>query len=191
MAAFERVSEGDVADVEHYADLAERGTLARRPGDGSEPVGSAHVLLRAMLARDGIDRMLSDAGLALDLEPVGSTWRDFALWILARAREASGDASAAEAALVEGTAAARAAGHDGLAYCLLGHRALLAMDRQDWTTAMDLTRQADAIGLRGRLAGYVSASLARIASVRLLQHRGASPDIRVESARSQPPSAPS
>jgi LuxR family maltose regulon positive regulatory protein len=178
MAAWEEISEGDVHAVERYADLAAHGTPRGRPPDGTASLDSARAMLRSALGLGGIDATLASATLAVALEPVGSSWRDLALWTLALARHAAGDPDGADATLAEATTEARAARHEGLAYCLLGHRASLAMDRGDWTTASQLMAEADAIGAAGGFEGYVSASLARVSSIRLLRHDGEPRDVR-------------
>ena len=51
----------------------------------------------------------------------------------------TGDQAAADDAMAEAIASARAARNDGLAYAIVGHRALLAMDRGDWAAATAYT----------------------------------------------------
>jgi LuxR family transcriptional regulator, maltose regulon positive regulatory protein len=183
LAAWEELAEGDVRATEHLADIAERGVFEGRPPDGTASLGSGRAMLRAAMGRRGADDMLANATLATELEAEGSRWRDFALWILGLAHLVQGDAGTAETVLADASSAARAVGNDGLAYCVLGHRALLAMNRQDWSAGISLLDQARAIGGDGRFDGYLSGSLARIATVRIAVHRGASRDARRELAR--------
>jgi LuxR family maltose regulon positive regulatory protein len=183
LAAWEELAEGDVRSAEHLADIAERGVFASRPPDGSASLGSGRAMLRAAMGRGGADEMLANATLAVDTEPASSPWRDFALWMLALAYLVNGDTDRADPALADASTAARLAGNDGLAYCILGHRALLAMDRQDWGAATPLLEEALAIGGDGRFDGYLSGTLTRIAAVRMAVHRGASRDARRELVR--------
>ena len=125
---------------------------------------SGRAMLRAIMSRGGAEDMLANARLAVDLEAAGGRWRDLALWILAIAYIVRGDPDSADAALADASGAARVAGNDGLAFCIQGHRAALAMDRQDWGTAAQLIEDARAIGTAGRFDGYLSASLARVAA---------------------------
>ncbi len=119
----------------------------------------------------------------MELEPEGSRWRDFALWMLAHAYLVQGDTDAADVALADAGAAARVAGNEGLAYCIQGHRALLAMDRQDWGTAVPLMEEAGAVGETGRFDGYLSGALTRVAVVRMALHRGDAQGAQRELAR--------
>ena len=167
LAAWEELAEGDVRSTEHLADIAERGVFEGRPPDGTASLDSGRAMLRAIMSRHGADDMLANARLAVDLEPAGSRWRDFALWMLALAYLVQGDTHSADAALADAIAAARVAGNDGLAYCILGHRALLAMDRQDWSAGIQLLEEAHASGRDGRFDGYLSGTLMRIAAVKI------------------------
>jgi LuxR family transcriptional regulator, maltose regulon positive regulatory protein len=172
LAAWEELAEGEVRSTEHLADIADRGTFEGQPPDGTASVESGRAMLRAAMGRGGADGMLADATLAVGLESPGGRWRDFALWVLGLAHLVGGDTDAADAALADASADALGAGNAGLSYCILGHRALLAMDRQDWAAAALLMEDARAIGTAGRFDGYLSASLTRVAAIRLALHRG-------------------
>ena len=183
LAAWEELAEGDVRSTEHLAGIADRGVFEGPPPDGTASLDSGRAMLRAIMSRHGADDMLANARLAVDLEPAGSHWRDLALWILALAYLVQGDTHSADAALADAIAAARVAGNDGLASCILGHRALLAMDRQDWSAGIQLLEEAHASGRDGRFDGYLSGTLMRIAAVKLAVHRGGSRDARRELGR--------
>jgi LuxR family maltose regulon positive regulatory protein len=172
LAAWEELAEGEVGATERLADIAERGSFMGQPPDGTASLESGRAMLRSAMGRHGADDMLANATIAVDLEPQGSGWRDFALWMLAFALLVQGDTDAADATLVDASAAARAAGNEGLAYCILGHRALLAMDRHDWGAATWMMEDVRAGGGPERFDGYLSASLARIAAIRMALHRG-------------------
>ncbi len=171
-AAWEEVGAGDVAAMEHLADIAERGTFEGRPPDGTASFESGRAMLRAAMGRAGVDAMLANATRAVALEPVGSRWRDFALWTLALAWHVTGDRDGADAALVEAVEAARSAGNNGLAFCILGHRALLAIDRGDWVAAAALLDEGAAGSGSGQVDGYLSSALACAARARVAIHRG-------------------
>ena len=172
LAAWEELGAGDVDSTVHLADIAERGSFEARPPDGSASFESGRAILRAAMCRGGADDMLANATRAVELEPPGSPWLDFALWMLAFARLLKGDQDSAEATLADAVAAARAAGNEGLAYCLMGHRALLAIDRQDWSAALRFTQESHTIGVSGYVDGYLSSALARVAEVRIAIHGG-------------------
>ena len=173
LAAYAEVSEGDVHTLERYASLAEHGTFEGRPPDGTVSLESGRHILRALMCRQGPAAMLADADLVVDLEAAeGGRWQDFALWLRAVARHTLGDLDGADRALAEASAVARAGGHEGLTYCILGHRAFLATERQDWGAAGALMEDASACTTPGRFDGYVGSALARVAVIRLAFHRG-------------------
>ena len=82
---------GDPASTERFAELAERGTFAGRPPDGTASFEFGRAILRACMGRGGAQAALRDATRALELEPVGSPWADMAHWMLAIARQVLGD----------------------------------------------------------------------------------------------------
>ena len=134
LAAWEQLGTGDLAGVEHFADIAERGAFEGSPPDGTASSESSRAMLRSAMGRAGAQDMLANATRAVELEAPGSPWRDFALWLLTIARLANGDPAGADVALADAVAAARPAGN-GLTYCILGHSALVAVDRHDWAAA--------------------------------------------------------
>jgi LuxR family maltose regulon positive regulatory protein len=172
LAAWEELADGDVASTVHLADIAERGTFAGLPPDGTASFESGRAMLRATMVRRGADDALANAARAVELEAAGSPWRDFALWNLAVARLMTGDEDGADAALADGIAAARSARNIGLCYCLLGHRALLAVDRQDWTAAGAFAEESDEIAVAANLDGYLSGAPARAGHARIAVQRG-------------------
>ena len=171
LAAWEQIGLGDVATIEHLADIAERGSFEGRPPDGTASYESGRAMLRAVMCRAGADDILANATRAVELEAPGSPWRDFALWVLAFARITSGDQAGADAALADAVAAGRPA-RNGLTYCILGHRALVAVDQQDWTAAAAFADEARAIEVSQQVEGYVASVPARIADIRIAIHRG-------------------
>jgi LuxR family maltose regulon positive regulatory protein len=172
LAAWEALGSGDVASSERLADVAEHGTFDGRPPDGTASFESGRAMLRAAMCRAGVDDALTNANLAVGLEPAGSPWRDFALWHLAFARVLVGDRTGADDALAEAIAAARSAGNVGLMYCLVGHRGLLAAERGDWTAAAALVDQGDELAGSANVEGYLSSAPARAAQARIAIHRG-------------------
>jgi LuxR family maltose regulon positive regulatory protein len=171
LAAWEQFGTGDLAAVEHFADIAERGAFEGSPPDGTASFESSRAMLRAAMGRAGARDMLVNATRAVELEAPGSPWRDFALWQLAFARITNGDPAGADAALADAVATARPA-RNGLTYCILGHRALVAVDQHDWTAAAAFADEARAIGIARQVEGYVASVPARIADIRLAIHDG-------------------
>ena len=183
LAAWEQLGVGDVAAMDHLADIAERGTFDSRPPDGSASFESGRAMLRAAMCRRGADDMLANAERAVTLEQASGGWHDFALWTLAFARHVQGDQRGADSALVEAVATARSAGHAGLAYCFIGHRALLAIERGDWALATELVDENAAGSASTLVDGYVSSAPACAARARVAIHRGDVPGARHELTR--------
>jgi LuxR family transcriptional regulator, maltose regulon positive regulatory protein len=172
LAGWEELAGGDVAATEHLADIVERASYEGQPPDGTASFESGRAMLRAVVGRDGADDMLANATRAVELEPAGGRWRDYALWLLAMALQLKGDPAAADARLAEAAVAARTAGNTALCHNILGHRALVAIDRHDWAVAMSLARERHALGVAARVEGYLSSALARAADVRIAIHVG-------------------
>ena len=182
LAAWEQIGLGDLTAIERFADIAERGSFDGRPPDGTASFESGRAMLRAVMGRAGADDMLANATRAVELEAPGGAWRDFALWVLAFARITSGDQGGACSALDDAVAAGRPA-RNGLTYCILGHRALVAVDQQDWTAATAFADEARSIGVARQVEGYIASVPARIAEIRIAIHRGEMGPARQQLAR--------
>ena len=61
LAAWEELAAGDVASTVRLADIAERGTFAGRPPDGTASFESGRAMLRATMVRGGADDALANA----------------------------------------------------------------------------------------------------------------------------------
>jgi len=129
-------------------------------------------MLHAAMVRGGADDALANATRAIDLEAAGGRWGDFALWVLATALLMKGDQAGAAAALADAIATARSARNHGLAYCLIGHRALLAVDGHDWRAAAAFVAESQEIAASASLEGYLSTAPATVARARIAIHRG-------------------
>jgi LuxR family maltose regulon positive regulatory protein len=182
LATWEEVGSGNLARLEHFADIAERSSFDGRPPDGTASFESGRAMLRAAMGRTSTADMLANATRAVELESGDSPWRDFALWILALSRLAGGDDDGADTALDEAVAAARPV-RNGLTYCILGHRALVAVDRHHWAAAAAYADEARGIGVAQQVEGYVAAVPALVAEIRLAIHRGEVAAAREQLAR--------
>ena len=181
LGAWEELGSGNWAEAQRLAAIAERGSFGDRPPDGTASFESGRAILRAIMCRSGEPGMLANAELAVRLECDSDTpWQDFALWNLALVRQATGTYAAADSALSVGIAAARAASNDGLACCMLGHRALLAMDALDWDAASNYLAESRLRNAAAQVDGYLSSIFAVIARARLAIHHG-----QVEMARAE------
>ena len=129
-------------------------------------------MLRAAMCRRGPEDALANALRAVVLDRPGSRWRDLALWTVALARTALGDPTGADAALALAVASAHANRNAGLAWCLLGHRALLAADRLDWAAAEAFLDEGHALTPPAITDAFASATPALAAMARLRAHQG-------------------
>ena len=178
LAAWECIGTGDAPRALHFADIAERGSFTERPPDGTASFESSRAMLRTTMGRHGADDMLANAWRAVELEPEGSPWRDFALWMLSIALFTRGDREAGDAAVTDALTAARSARHEALTYCILGHRAQRAVDQGDWAAAVGLMDEARDTGAAILVEGFLASIPSVIAGIRILVHRG-----EVEAAR--------
>jgi LuxR family transcriptional regulator, maltose regulon positive regulatory protein len=183
LAAWECMGTGDASRTLRFADIAERGSFAGRPPDGTASFESSRSMLRATVARHGAESMLRDARRAVELEPETSPWRDFALWMLSFALLTNGEPEAGDQAIADALTAARGAGHDPLTYCILGHRAQRAAERGDWTSAVSLMVDAQHLGVSALVEGFLASIPAVIAHIRILVHQGDAEAARRELAR--------
>ncbi len=156
LAAWEEIAAGDVAAAVRFADVAERGTFEGRPPDRTASFEAGRAMLRAGMARHGADDALANAARAVELEGDLGSWRDFALWQMAFARLTVGDLAGADAALADAIVAARSSGDVAVWYCVLGHRALVAVEQGAWDAAAALIEESDAIDPAPEIDGYLS-----------------------------------
>jgi LuxR family maltose regulon positive regulatory protein len=182
MAAWDATIAGDLEASERLGDLAEQGTYAGPPPDGTASLDSGRAMLRVAQSRHGAAAMLADASYAVELEGPGSPYHEFALWLLHLAHRVNGDRPAREAALDRARLAIRSGQREGMAVFILGYCASNAMDRDDWDAAADYLDQCAALGAR-RFDWYPSSAVGRVAVARLLLHRGEVQALKLELAR--------
>jgi LuxR family maltose regulon positive regulatory protein len=156
------------------------GLLALLPAESLDtpmPEGtslrSVTMILRALLAADGPERMRDDARSAVRCEEQcgPSPWHSLACHLLGVAEWACGDDAAAADAL---RVAAYESGalHSGIELAALGHLSLIAGDHQRWAEAegyaAEAARSAEAYSLRG----FLPSMPARLARDRLCAREG-------------------
>ena len=123
---------GEPVAAERWADAAEEGPIAGTLPDGST-VQSYLALLRALLCRNGVDRMRADAQAALDELDPGSQWRPTAHLMEGVCYLLAGQADRADPILAHAAEVAVGAGALPAAAIALAERSLVAMDHQDWS----------------------------------------------------------
>ena len=116
--------------ADRMADIAERSVFTGVSGDGSASFESARAMLRAAMARHGVESMFADASLAVAAEKTGSPWRSVALYLLGSAHLLREENALADAAFAESVLVARRTGTSaGLA---LAGRASISIVAGEW-----------------------------------------------------------
>jgi LuxR family transcriptional regulator, maltose regulon positive regulatory protein len=162
---------GEPVAAERWADAAERGPVAGTLPDGNT-VQSYLALLRALLCRDGLERMQADAQAALHSLSPGSQWRATAQLLKGICYLLAGDVDRADPLLARAVEVATAAGALPAAAIALAERSLVAMHREDWKQAAALAEQASDVVRAGGLDGYVASALVHAVVARVAVHRG-------------------
>ena len=167
--------ERDGAAVEAWTAAAEHS-----PGAGPE-LRPALALLRAAVARDGIEAMRRDAALAYRLEPDESPWRAFACLLEGVGHDLAGDPGRARRCLQEGANRAGALIPAVAAPCL-ARLALLALGDGDWDRATRLALRARAQAERAGLREYATMALVYPVSGLILARSGRAREARADLA---------
>ncbi len=163
---------GRPAEAERRARAAELAAGDAGVPDGSAAIGAWLALLRAHRCQRGVARMRVDAQRALELLAPGSRAWPHATLLLAVARLLADEpdeaddlfADAVEAGLELGTAEEVAAA--------LGERAALAIRRDAWVQAEELTNQALSSIHRSRMEDYPTSALVYAVAARVALQRG-------------------
>jgi LuxR family transcriptional regulator, maltose regulon positive regulatory protein len=168
--------------AERWADVAEGGS-----GPGTLPDGSTTqsylALLRALLCRDGLDRMRADTQAALDKLTPGSQWRPTAQLLEGIGYLLAGQVDRADPLLARAVEVATDAGALPAAAIALAERSLVAMHQKDWEQAAILADQAQGVVRTGGLDGYVASALVHAVAARVAVHQGDVPHAQAQLAR--------
>jgi LuxR family maltose regulon positive regulatory protein len=177
-----QVLTGRPADVERWAAAAERGsaagTLAR-----SSSMEPWMALLRALLCRDGVDRMRADAAAAVAGLAPGSPWWVTALLLEGVADVLAGEADRADPILAHAAEVATHISALPAASAALAQRALVAIARHDWMEAETLAERALGIARAGQLNDYEMSPLIHAVAARTALYRGDVPRAQEHLAR--------
>jgi LuxR family transcriptional regulator, maltose regulon positive regulatory protein len=173
---------GQPVAAERWADAAEQGPVTGTLPDGST-TQSYRALLRALLCRDGVDRMRGDIQAALaELSPA-SQWRPTAQLLEGIGYLLAGETDRADPVLAHAVEVASEAGALPVAVIALAERSLVAMHDQDWKQAAILAEQAQAVVRAGALDGYVASALVHAVAARVAVHRGDIPQAQEQLGR--------
>jgi LuxR family transcriptional regulator, maltose regulon positive regulatory protein len=162
---------GRAAAAERWADAAERGSAGPLQ-DGSDPLEGWLALLRAVMCRDGVEQLRSDAELACKLVPTGSLLRAPAVLLLGISYLLVGDVDDADRLLAEAAEVAEDTKATDTAAIALAERVLMAIDRGQWAKAGLLAEHARSLLRQAHLDDYVTNVLLYAVGARLAAHQG-------------------
>lgn len=125
-------------EARQFLAMAERGTYAGRPPDGSTSMASSLALARGTLAISGIDAARRDGEQVHELEPSGSTWHLLSALVVGLAKVMQGEPDGAIPYLVE----AREAPDSAVRAYAMAELALIRLDRGDPLSASEMAEAA-------------------------------------------------
>ena len=172
-AAAQHLAAGERDLVEHWTAAAQRSLN----GSGPESLYAGVETMRAAVARDGIDTMVSDAARAYERCPDDSPWRSLCCLLRGAGEHLRGNAAPARAHLEEG-ARRGAVGAPIVQSLCLAQLALLAIEDGDWEQGPLLAARARAQVDRVGLEDHPTAALVFAVSALVRAHRE-----RVEAAQ--------
>ena len=149
---------GKAGDAERLATAAERTAFRGPLADGNSIEGTL-AYLRALLCRNGIDEMCSDAQMALQGLAPTSPYRAAMLHAEGVGRLLQGAPDQADVFFARAVDEATSAGVVPFIPALLAERGIAAIERDDWRGAEALATQALAIMGDGRFDDYWSSAL--------------------------------
>jgi LuxR family maltose regulon positive regulatory protein len=183
-AAFSAVT-GKPAEADRWAKAAERGAAVASLPDGSASIEPWLALLRALLCRDGVDRMRADAELAVSTIAPGGFWRSTPVACLGMAHLMAGHLDRADL-LFEDTVAEYQAGGGATDACIaLAERALLAINRGAWDEAGQHLAEAWSVVRATHLEDYPVITIVYAVAARVALHEDDRERAREELTRAQ------
>jgi DNA-binding CsgD family transcriptional regulator/anti-anti-sigma regulatory factor/anti-sigma regulatory factor (Ser/Thr protein kinase) len=178
---------GHAAAAERWADAAERGAYGE-PGmlqDGTASIDGWLALLRAVMCRNGVEQLRSDAELACKLAPRGSLLRAPAVLLLGISHLLVEDFHHADGLLAEAVQVAEETRAADTAAVALAERALVAIDRRDWDRAELLVEHGRTLLRQAQLDDYVTNVLLYAVAAHLAVHQGDVPQAHADLGHAQ------
>jgi LuxR family maltose regulon positive regulatory protein len=185
LAAVLAAMTGKPADAERWAKVAERGAATASLPDGSPSIEPWLALLRAILCRDGVDRMRADAEAAARTMAAGSFWRTAPILFLGLAQLMAGEPDRADVLFEDTAGVGRAAGGMLGACVALAERALLAIAKGAWELGERYLSEARSLAREAHLEDYPSVTILYAVAARIALHKGDRPRAREELTRAQ------
>ena len=173
-AANTRLAAGDGDQARHWASAAAH-SLAGHPSTGPYPLEPSILLLRAVVADDGLAQMARDAARACAVSSEEGDTLSFARLLAGVAHHLTGDGPRARGELEEGARSSAVAGPHIQALCL-AQLSLLEMDEEDWDAAATLSERARSRVEGCGLADYPIVALVYAVSALALSHSGRAED---------------
>jgi LuxR family maltose regulon positive regulatory protein len=160
VGAWMHLVRGRPAAAKRWLEAAERSKVEGVLPDGSRSLDPWIAVVRAAMCRDGVERMRTDAELALrDLGPA-SPWRPTALLLLGVAQLLVGDDEHADENLADAAESAESVGAPDIRVVALVERSLLTETRGNDAEAEALAAQARALVHEGRLGKHPLSAIA-------------------------------
>lgn len=163
IGALVHIQEGNVVDATRWLEAADQEAV-------DADTGAVIWLVRAAMTSSGVEQMIADIEMALEVGGRGSRWLPAMLVIKGLAHLMEGRTELAEPCFVEAATAGIRNQSLSSVVLALGQRALLAIMRKDWELASDLTHQALGIIDEYGYDGYHTSSLALVAASRCARH---------------------
>lgn len=151
-------------------DAPHRGGRHRAREEPDPSLVGAVLRLRAALAPDGVQQMLTDARQALALEPPGGPWYTMAALLYGSALLLNGEPGPAAESLERAAFLAREKQRSGASFSL-AQLSMLFADRNDWPSAAAYAAEAVALVEAGHLEDHVISASVWLAQARLAWHR--------------------
>jgi LuxR family maltose regulon positive regulatory protein len=181
IAGWMHLLNGRAEEADRMADIADRSTLGRPPGDGSASFESQRAMLRAVMARRGPQDMLDNARLSVAQESK-SLWRTTALWLLGSAHRLLGATEEAQAAIAEAIATRAASGTWAVA---MAFGAMMAIERGDWVAAERMGQEAQDEVVAARFEEILPSLIVYAVQARIAIQRGEHDRARAALVRAQ------
>jgi LuxR family transcriptional regulator, maltose regulon positive regulatory protein len=162
---------GKPGEAERWAQVAEQGTVVASLPDGSPALDPGLLLVRALLCRDGVERMRADAELAAKTMAAGSFWRTAATLYVGIAHLMAGDPDRADALFQDAAAGADAGGPTVGPCVALAERSLLAIARGAWEAAERHLAEAWSLARDAHLEDYPPVTILHAVAARIALHQ--------------------
>jgi LuxR family transcriptional regulator, maltose regulon positive regulatory protein len=185
LAAMISALTGKLGEAERWAEAAEQAAVVASLPDGSASIEPWLALMRALMCRDGAEKMRADAELAAGTMAAGSFWRNSATLYLGMAHLMTGDTGRADVLFEDAAAAGRPDGPAVGACVALAQRSLLAIAGRDWAAAGRHLSQARALARDANLADYPPITILHAMAARIALHDADRPRAVAELTRAQ------